>query len=175
MTSTYTIEVEGCNTLSSLKLLIWIPWIQKKLPKGLLYSQGSRLKIYFGFSFEKKGYIHTYYHSSSYFKEITTVSKDMSVSSLGAKINSEENSPPLPEFSNCYFEKLWWYLALSRWPQNTNTEPQKLEENLILIIYLEALLILNPVILEKWSGYMCSFQSVLFWSKYPNLYLISSK
>jgi len=36
----------------------------------------------------------------------------MSVSSLGAKINSEENSPPLPEFSNCYFEKLWWYLAL---------------------------------------------------------------
>ena len=28
----------------------------------------------------------------------------MSVSSLGAKINSEENSPPLPEFSNCYFE-----------------------------------------------------------------------
>ena len=58
------------------------------------------------------------------FKEITTVSKDMSVSSLGAKINSEENSPPLPEFSNCYFEKLWWYLAL--WPQNTNTVTSKI-------------------------------------------------
>ena len=64
----------------------------------------------------------TYYQS----KEITTVSKDMSVSSLGAKINSEENSPPLPEFSICYFEKLWWYLALSRWPQNTNTVTSKI-------------------------------------------------
>ena len=53
-----------------------------------------------------KKVIRTYYHSSSQSKEITTLSKDMSVSSLGAKINSEENSPLLPEFSNCYFEKL---------------------------------------------------------------------
>ena len=95
------------------------------------YTSSGRLELFYNDIFDawlvlvlKKLHVHTYYHSSIQSKEITTVSKDMSVSSLGAKINSEENSPPLPEFSNCYFEKLWWYLAL--WPQNTNTITSKI-------------------------------------------------